>query len=165
MLILDVDGTIRHGPTELGRFVNTPDDVVMFPDAVDRMREWKTTGGRIVVATNQGGVALGYLSVSDCNAALLHTLALADGLVDAVAMCTHHPAAADPEQGPCWCRKPSPGLVFSGVAMLMKDHPGEFYPPGLALMVGDRPEDEQCAQRAGVRFMWADEWRAGERAI
>ncbi len=24
---------------------------------------------------------------------------------------------------------------------------------------GDRPEDEQCAQAAGVNFMWADVWQ------
>jgi phosphoglycolate phosphatase-like HAD superfamily hydrolase len=28
-------------------------------------------------------------------------------------------------------------------------------------MVGDQPEDEECARRAGVKFMRADQWRAG----
>lgn len=26
-------------------------------------------------------------------------------------------------------------------------------------MVGDRPEDQECAEKAGIAFMWAHEWR------
>jgi hypothetical protein len=37
----------------------------------------------------------------------------------------------------------------------------EIYPPHLALFVGDRPEDEGCAEAANVRFMDAAEWRTG----
>jgi hypothetical protein len=37
---------------------------------------------------------------------------------------------------------------------------GESYPAELSLMVGDRAEDERCAQAAGVSFQWAAEWRA-----
>ncbi len=35
LLAVDLDGTVRHGKAELGRFVNGPDDVVVFPEAVD----------------------------------------------------------------------------------------------------------------------------------
>lgn len=38
-------------------------------------------------------------------------------------------------------------------------HPDEIYPPHLALMAGDRREDRQCAESAGVRFQLASEWR------
>jgi D-glycero-D-manno-heptose 1,7-bisphosphate phosphatase len=160
VLFADLDGTVRHGLAQLGRFVNTPGDVVVFPEAVDRMREWKAAGGRIITVTNQGGVALGHVSPADAGAALMRTVELSEGLVDVVSMCTHHPAAADPEQASCWCRKPSPGLVFDGLRHLINDRHPEFYPPKLALMVGDRPEDEECARRAGVRFTWAADWRA-----
>lgn len=161
VLFLDLDGTVRHGLAELGRFVNTPDDVVVFPDAVDRMREWKAADGRIVAITNQGGLALGHLSIQDCHSALIRTMELADGLFDVVTMCRHHPKSTTPEDASCWCRKPSPRLVFDGLHVLEQDHREEFYPPILARLVGDRPEDEECARRAGVKFMWADEWRVG----
>jgi D-glycero-D-manno-heptose 1,7-bisphosphate phosphatase len=39
-------------------------------------------------------------------------------------------------------------------------YPGEIYPPYMGCMVGDRPEDEECARLAGVDFMWAADWRA-----
>jgi phosphoglycolate phosphatase-like HAD superfamily hydrolase len=62
--------------------------------------------------------------------------------------------------GDCYSRKPAPGLLIEGWLTLCDAYPDEFYPPGLALMVGDRPEDEQCAARAGVEFMSAERWRA-----
>jgi D-glycero-D-manno-heptose 1,7-bisphosphate phosphatase len=161
VLFLDLDGTVRHGRGELGKFVNSPDDVVVFPEAVDRMREWTRGGGRIVGVSNQGGIALGYLSEGDCRAAMQRTQELADGLFDLIVWCSHHPAAPDPRMASCFGRKPAPGLLFEGAWELAGVHPDEFYPPNVALMVGDRPEDEECARRAGVKFMSADQWRAG----
>jgi phosphoglycolate phosphatase-like HAD superfamily hydrolase len=35
----------------------------------------------------------------------------------------------------------------------LKESPTEI------LMVGDRPEDEQCAKNANIPFMWAHDWR------
>lgn len=160
VLFLDLDGTVRHGRAELGRFVNTPDDVVVFPDAVDRMREWSAAGGRIVGVSNQGGIALGYLDHEDCRAAMERTMALAENLFDVIIWCEHHPAADDPEMAECFGRKPAPGLVFEGLSRLIDEHADEYYPPNLALMVGDRSEDSQCAARAGIEFMHAEIWRA-----
>lgn len=31
--------------------------------------------------------------------------------------------------------------------------------PSECWMIGDRPEDEQCAAAANINFMWADVWR------
>lgn len=161
VLFLDVDGTVRHGRAELGRFVNSADDVVVFDEAVLRMREWKHGGGRIVGVSNQGGIALGYLSEDDCRAAMARTQDLTGGLFDVLLWCAHHPAAPDPQMSSCFGRKPAPGLLFEGVWELGGVYPGECYPPNAALMVGDQPEDEECARRAGVKFMRADQWRAG----
>jgi D-glycero-D-manno-heptose 1,7-bisphosphate phosphatase len=49
------------------------------------------------------------------------------------------------------CRKPGHGMILQAVQLL-----------GTAdlvasLMIGDREEDSQCAQSAGVRFVWASE--------
>jgi hypothetical protein len=37
---------------------------------------------------------------------------------------------------------------------------GEIYPPYMGLMVGDRPEDQECARLAGLDFQWAADWRS-----
>lgn len=34
--------------------------------------------------------------------------------------------------------------------------------PTDCVMTGDRPEDEGAAVNAGIRFMWAGDWRNGD---
>lgn len=159
VLYLDLDGTVRYGKDELGRFVNGPEDVVVFPEAVEMMRRWKAGGGRIIGVSNQGGVALGLVSYAKVAESMMATHARADGLFDKIAFCTHHPNAEHPEMARCWCRKPSPGLIIEASLEVGARH-GEFYPPYMGLMVGDRPEDEECARLAGLDFQWAVDWRA-----
>ncbi len=165
LLVLDLDGTVRHGYDELGRFVNTADDVVIFPEAIRQMLAWKAKGGRIIAVSNQGGIALGHLSFEDCSKAMLRTHELTGKLFDKIAWCRHHPDALDPEYARCWCRKPSPGLLIETALELARHthqplNTPEFYPPYMGLFVGDRPEDEQCAKLAGFPFKWARDWRA-----
>lgn len=160
VLYLDIDGTVREGRDDpLGRFVNGPEDVQVFAGAVVMMRRWKRAGGRIVGVSNQGGVALGLVKEAAVAAAMVETYRQADGLFDKIAWCHHHPDAPDPEWARCWCRKPKAGLLIEAALDLARQH-GEIYPPHLGLMVGDRPEDQQCAAAAGLDFQWAAEWRA-----
>lgn len=160
VLYLDLDGTVRHGYDELDRFVNGPDDVVVFPEAVELMRRWKAGGGRIIGVSNQGGIALGYQSEKDCANAMIRTHEHCQGLFDKIAWCRHHPEAAHPEMARCWCRKPAPGLLIEAALDVARRYPGEIYPPYMALMVGDRTEDKECAAIAGIEFRWAADWRA-----
>lgn len=162
LLAVDLDGTVRHGKTELGHFVNTADDVTVFPEAVEQIRRWKERGGRVIAVSNQGGVALGFTTLDQCAATMMRTYELCDGLLDKVCFCVHHPDAADPENARCWCRKPSPGLLIeAALELAAKYH--EYYPPHMGLFVGDRPEDEECARLAGFTFAWAADWRAKAR--
>ncbi len=165
VLYLDLDGTVRQGKDDaLGRFVNGPEDVVVFPEAVEMMRRWKAGGGRIIGVSNQGGVSLGIVSYEKVAAAIRETHRQCGGLFDKIAFCVHHPDAGTPEFARCWCRKPKPGLIIES-ALDCAAHFGEYYPPYMGLMVGDRPEDEHCAANAGLDFQWAAEWRkqAGRR--
>lgn len=158
VLYLDLDGTVRHGD-ELGRFVNGPDDVVVFPEAVEMMRRWEAGGGHIIGVSNQGGIALGHITEHDVHAANDRTQELTGQAFSFITFCHHHPGAADPELRDCWCRKPSPGMII--MSMVKLTHAlDRSCPPSLALMVGDRPQDQECARRAGIGFQWAAEWRA-----
>ena len=159
LLVLDLDGTVRHGKDELGRFVNCADDVVIFPEALAGMRAWKGKGGRIIAVSNQGGIALGYLDFGSCVEAMQRTHDLTERLFDKIAWCRHHPDAIDPEYARCWCRKPSPGLLIESAVALRREY-YEFYPPYMGLFVGDRTEDEECARLSGFPFMLARDWRA-----
>ncbi len=159
VLYLDLDGTVRHGKDELGHFVNEPSDVVIFPEALKLMRQAKADGWRIIGVTNQGGVSLGYMSFEVAGETLKATYDLTEKLFDRIMMCVHHPDAREPEMAVCWCRKPRAGLVFEGALDLTRQHSDEYYPPHMALFVGDRPEDQGCAEAANIRFQWAAEWR------
>lgn len=162
VLYLDIDGTVRWGKDELGRFVNTAADVHVFDEVPDLLWRYKKLGWRIVGVSNQGGIALGYMDVRTCMAAMLATQRQTRDAFDKIAWCSHHPDAKDPEMAVCWCRKPRPGLVIESALALAELHHGEIYPPHLGLFVGDRPEDAACAEGAGLRFMAADVWRQGK---
>lgn len=160
LLVLDIDGTVREGKDDpLGRFVNGPEDVRVFPEAVVLMRRWRLAGGRIIGVSNQAGIALGIVSEANVQAAMRKTDRDCGGFFDRLAWCRHHPSAPSREDARCWCRKPSPGLVIES-ALEVGRFLGETYPPYLSLMVGDRPEDEECARLAGLDFLPAAEWRA-----
>ena len=160
VLYLDIDGTVRYGKDELGRFVNTADDVRVFDEVPDLLEAYKSLGWRIVGVSNQGGIALGYMQMNDCVAAMQETYRQCRNAFDKIGWCSHHPDAENPEMAVCWCRKPKAGLVIE-LALSMADKYQEIYPPHLGLFVGDRPEDALCAEAAGLRFMEAAAWREG----
>ncbi|MGH3274443.1 MAG: HAD-IIIA family hydrolase, partial [Streptosporangiaceae bacterium] len=160
VLFLDLDSTVRKGHAELGRFVNDPADVEVFPAAVEHMRSWKNNNhGRVVGITNQGGIALGHVTAQAVDAAIAETQRQADSLFDLIQVCPHHPDAATLTMAYCWCRKPNPGAITMAIGRLAAMFPGEEYAPALSRFVGDRPEDEACAREAGIQFTWAGEWR------
>lgn len=160
LLALDIDGTVREGKDDaLGKFVNAPEDVRVFPDAVKQMRRWKEAGGRIIGVSNQGGVALGLVKYELVEAAMQETFEQTDRLFDRLVFCTHHPDAEELEMARCWCRKPSPGLLIEG-ALSLAHQRTEYYPPYMGLFVGDRNEDRECARLCGFDFQDAAEWRA-----
>lgn len=162
VLYCDIDGTIRHGKDELGHFVNTAADVQVFDGVADLLWEYKKHGWRIVGVSNQGGIALGHMTMATCRAAMAETHKQTRYAFDKLAWCSHHPSASDPEMAVCWCRKPKAGLVIETALALSEKYPGIIYPPHLGLFVGDRPEDLECAENAGLRFLGAEKWRRGD---
>jgi D-glycero-D-manno-heptose 1,7-bisphosphate phosphatase len=165
VLYLDLDGTVRKGKDELGRFVNKADDVELFPRMAERLLSWKQRGWRIVAVSNQGGIATGQVSFEDVAAAINRTYELSGGIFDLMYFCQHHPDAHDPEWQVCFCRKPKIGMLVMAATELGNRHHGELYPPHISLMVGDRDEDRLCAENAGVPFQWAKEWREEQFTI
>lgn len=158
VLWLDIDGTVRHSVEQLGRFVKIAADVVVFREVPQLLRAYKDAGWRIVGVSNQGGVALGHLTVHDVYANMNETMRQCGGHFDRIGFCCHHPDANEAEMACCWCRKPRIGLLVELGLNLAAQH-GECYPPHMGLFVGDRPEDAQCASNAGLRFMEAIAWR------
>lgn len=161
LLYVDLDGTVRHGFDELGRFVNGPDDVVVWPEAVEQLHRWRDQGGRVIGVSNQGGIALGFVSEADCAAAMAKTQELCGDVFDLMCWCPHHPQATTMEGRRCWCRKPRAGMAIEATVQLGWRFADEQYERHLSLFVGDRGEDRMCADALDVDFQEAASWRSG----
>lgn len=152
LLLLDRDGTLNRSLG--GRPPNHPDEIELLPGVADKLHQFAALGWRIVIITNQGGVAFGYVTV-----ALAHSThqALLDALpveVDASYLCPHHPDGTDPRYAfHCPNRKPAPGAILHALERFGAR-------PQDCLFVGDMDTDEQAARAAGVPFRWASDFFA-----
>jgi D-glycero-D-manno-heptose 1,7-bisphosphate phosphatase len=105
LIILDRDGVINH---DSDNFIKSPDEWVPIPGSLEAIARLHQAGYRVVVATNQSGVARGLFNIFTLNAIhqKLHTaVKLVGGEIDAIFFCPH---AADDN---CDCRKPKAGLL------------------------------------------------------
>jgi D-glycero-D-manno-heptose 1,7-bisphosphate phosphatase len=105
-VFLDRDGTINR-PAPEGQYISAPVEVQLLPQAGQAVRRLNDAGLRVVVVSNQRGVARGFYKMSDVNAVnhrLIALLGAAGAHIDAVYVCPH-------EKEACQCRKPLPGLI------------------------------------------------------
>lgn len=136
LLILDRDGVINH---DSDAYIKTPDEWIAIPGSLEAIARFSHAGWRIVVASNQSGVARGMFTMDTLGA--IHTkmrreVALAGGLIEAIFICPH-----GPDEG-CACRKPANGM-FRDIAQRLD------IPLGGVPAVGDSLRDLQAASRAG----------------
>ena len=104
LIILDRDGVIN---LDSDQFIKSPDEWKPIPGSLEAIARLTREGWRVVVATNQSGLARGLFEMATLNAihAKMHKAAAqAGGRIEAVFYCPH---AAEME---CGCRKPKPGL-------------------------------------------------------
>lgn len=156
LIIFDKDGTLIGVPSPAeNRPANTPEEQILLPGVAEKIAAIKAAGAKIAIASNQGGVAWGFISYAQAEALLADCAAKIGA--DAWAFCPHDERAAGKPNArseyavPCACRKPKPGMIIRLAKRLRA-------PLSQVVFAGDRPEDEQAAQAAGVRFEWADEF-------
>ncbi|MDP5007413.1 MAG: D-glycero-beta-D-manno-heptose 1,7-bisphosphate 7-phosphatase [Glaciimonas sp.] len=104
LIILDRDGVINQ---DSDAFIKSPDEWVAIKGSLEAIARLNQAGYRVVVATNQSGIARGLFDIQDLNAIhqKMHAAAQIVGAeIDAVFFCPH---AADDH---CDCRKPKPGM-------------------------------------------------------
>jgi D-glycero-D-manno-heptose 1,7-bisphosphate phosphatase len=137
---LDRDGTITHKPPE-GSYVLAPDQLRLLPGAGAAIRRLNQAGWRVVVITNQRGIARGLMSEDDLrhlHERLLELLGDWGATIDLIYHCPH-------EAGTCDCRKPGTGLLERA----RKDDPEITFER--AILIGDSQIDVDAGRAAGIR--------------
>lgn len=140
---LDRDGVINK---DVG-YLSSADRFEWIAGAPQAIRLLNDHDYRVVVVTNQSGIARGYYDESafrrlmDWIAAALQP---AGGHIDATYYCPHHPTkGVGSLLTDCDCRKPKPGLLLRA----LRDFPAD---PADCFLVGDKVSDLQAAAAAGV---------------
>jgi D-glycero-D-manno-heptose 1,7-bisphosphate phosphatase len=138
LVILDRDGTINH---DSDHFIKSPAEWRPIEGSLEAIARLTHAGYRIVVATNQSGIARGLFDTSTLIAiheTLQRAVAQAGGRIDGFFFCPH---TADSS---CDCRKPRPGMLLD-IARRFNVTLSDVY------MVGDALRDVQAAASAGAR--------------
>jgi histidinol-phosphate phosphatase family protein len=143
-VFLDRDRTIIEDPGYLA----DASAVKLLPGADLAIRTLRQAGYRVIVVTNQSGVARGLITeetLEKIHAELRRQLAAGGAHVDAIYYCPFHPEGTIEKyamESPL--RKPQPGMLLRAA--------GEFdLDLAASWMVGDGARDVEAGQRAGCR--------------
>jgi D-glycero-D-manno-heptose 1,7-bisphosphate phosphatase len=136
-IFFDRDGTL----IEYVEVLTNPEEVKLFPGAVEALSLLKQKGYLVIGVTNQPSIEKGRMTEAQLVA--VHTTIqekLGDGCLDAIYTCPHAYRA----EGQCACRKPGVGLIEQAEAQFPIDRSKSF-------MVGDRLRDIETGKRAGMK--------------
>jgi D-glycero-D-manno-heptose 1,7-bisphosphate phosphatase len=109
LVILDRDGVINVDSDE---YIKSPEEWIALPGSLEAIARLHREGYRVVVVTNQSGVARGLFdsdTLMRIHAKMIEAVRAKGGEIDSIFLCPH-----GPDDG-CRCRKPLPGL-FEQVA-------------------------------------------------
>jgi D-glycero-D-manno-heptose 1,7-bisphosphate phosphatase len=138
LVILDRDGTINY---DSDQYIKSPAEWRPLPGSLEAIARLTQGDWRVVVATNQSGIARGLFDMATLNAihAEMHrAVNQAGGRIDAIFFCPH---AADSN---CECRKPKPGLLREIGARFDANLKG-------VPIVGDALRDAEAAAAVGAK--------------
>jgi len=134
---MDRDGVINYDSDD---YIKSPEEFVPIPGSLEAITRLSQAGYKVVVATNQSGIAREYFSIETLgriHEKLYRELAEVGGNIEAIFFCPHGPADN------CECRKPKAGL-FHQIARRM--HTELSGVPA----IGDSLRDVQAAQAVGA---------------
>lgn len=138
-VFLDRDGTIIE---ETG-YLSDPEKVALLPGAAEALVRLKAAGFRLVVLTNQSGVARGFFGEEELaavNRRLDMELAGKGASIDAYYYCPHHPQYGTMVD--CDCRKPRTGMADRAALEHGLDLARSYF-------VGDKGSDVLLGKNAG----------------
>lgn len=156
-VFLDKDGTlIDDVPYNVD-----PDRITLAKGAGEGLARLGALGFRLIVVSNQSGVALGRFeenALEDVWDRIKQLLREFGVMLDGFYYCPHHPDGIVSQHAiDCECRKPAPGLILRAA----RDHHVDL---GRSWFIGDILNDVEAAHRAGCRAALIDngnetEWK------
>lgn len=138
LIILDRDGVINHDSDD---FIKSPAEWEPIEGSLEAIARLNYAGYKVVVITNQSGIARGLLDVETLNrihSKMHRVLAQVGGKIEAIFFCPHGP------DGKCDCRKPKDG-AYRELANRLRISLEN------TVAVGDSLRDIQAAQSAGAK--------------
>jgi histidinol-phosphate phosphatase family protein len=148
-VFLDKDGTL----VEDVPYNVDPEKIRLGPGALEAARLLHEAGFRLVVVSNQSGVARGLFAESALQAVeerLRGLLAEAGVPLAGFYYCPHHPqGTVGAYSRVCVCRKPAPGLILRAAQELGIEVERSW-------LVGDILDDVEAGRRAGCRTVLLD---------
>jgi len=142
-VFIDRDGTV----TEEVAYLNHPDKLRLIEGSAEGIRLINDIGLKVILVTNQSGVARGYFPehmVKKVHDRLEELLKERGARLDALYYCPHHPSAGEtPYRTDCECRKPKTGMIDTSIKDLDIDVKHSY-------VIGDKLSDIAFARNAGA---------------
>jgi len=134
-VFLDRDGTICKDV----HYMRSPEQFELLPGVAEGIKFLNELGVKVIVATNQSGVARGYFTEQDLkkiHERMIEELSKRGAKIDAIYYCPHHP------DDDCGCRKPK-------IRMLKKAEADFRLDLSKCFIVGDKRLDVETGKNAG----------------
>lgn len=143
-VFLDRDGVINDGTLY---YTYKQEDFFFNEGIVEALTLVQNQGYKLIVVTNQGGVAKGEYTCADVEllhdymTELFHSFGI---FITDVFYCPHHSDVSD-----CNCRKPKPGMILDAI----KKH---NLNPDQCYLIGDSQRDCEAGEAAGIKSFKID---------
>jgi histidinol-phosphate phosphatase family protein len=140
LIILDRDGVLNQKPPR-AQYITRWDEFRWLPGAKQAIKLLNDAKYRVVVVSNQAGIARGLMNETDLNVIhgkMLEELADEGGAIAKIYVCPHG------WDDRCECRKPKPGMLFAVQRDFHIDLTKTFF-------IGDDERDVQAGNAAGCK--------------
>jgi D-glycero-D-manno-heptose 1,7-bisphosphate phosphatase len=145
-VFLDRDGTLIE---EVG-YLSHLDRIVLYPWSIESVKLLNRAGFKVVVVTNQAGVARGLFDedfIDEAHRFLDQKFSDGGATIDKFYYCPHHPeASVEAYRSECDCRKPKAGMLWKAAQELELELSHSF-------VIGDRLSDLRLGQAVGARSL------------
>ena len=138
LVILDRDGVINE---DSDQYIRSAEEWLPVPGSIEAIARLSISGYKIVIATNQSGLARGYFTQEELDSMhvkLTRLVSVHGGHINGIYYCPHSP------DDNCQCRKPKTGLI----ERIFTDYPVD---PAETWLVGDSLRDLQTGLDSGCK--------------